>query len=259
MLGFVKRITSMLPYSTRNPNYYKEEEEEQVVIEEIEIEPNLVDPTDRKKDTLHQLDDYVFFLVSGNVTFINEYGVDGRRVYYVKDDDGIRYHFHGNQLMTKNEYKNKFLKKVKFQEEKEEKEEKERVLPPERTVNWLHQEFIEEGLVDPTDTKNDTQHNLHDDIYFVQSGQVNYIGDDETNKNRKIYEVLLNDGGFKYFYGNQLMTEYEYNNKFGNKKKGIMTKRNAGSRRKSKRRRVKSTRGRNKRHNKSTRRRRRKY
>ena len=258
MFNFVNRITGMLPYSTRNPNYYKEEEEEeeQVVLEHIEIEPNLVDPKDRKKDTLHQLDDYVFFLVSGNINFINEYGVYGRRVYYVKDDDGIIYHFHGNQLMTKNEYKNKFLKKVKFQEEKEEKE---RVLPPERTVNWLHQEFIEEGLVDPTDTKDDTQHNLHDDVYFVQSGQVNYIGDDETNKNRKIYEVILDDGDFKYFYGNQLMTEDEYNNKFSNKKKGIMTKRNAGSRRKIKRRRVKSTRGRNKRHNKSTRRRRRKY
>ena len=98
MFNFVNRITGMLPYSTRNPNYYKEEEEK-VVIEEIEIERNLVDPTDRKKDTPHQLDDYVFFLVSGNINFINEYGVDGRRVYYVKDDDGIRYHFYGNQLL----------------------------------------------------------------------------------------------------------------------------------------------------------------
>ena len=247
MLGFVKRIASMLPYSTRNPNYKQEEEKEQVVIEEIEIERNLVDPTDRKKDTQHRLHAYVFFLVSGNINYIDEYGFDDRRVYYVTDDDGVRYAFYGNQLMTKNEYKNKFLKKVKFQEKKEEKEEKERVLPPERTVNWTQQEF------------NDTHHNLHDDVYFVQSGQVKDIGDDETNKTRKIYEVILDDGDLRYFYGNQLMTEDEYNNKFDNKKKGIMTKRNAGSRRKSKRRRVKSTRGRHRRHNKSTRRRRRKY
>ena len=247
MFEFVKGITRMLPYSTRNPNYKQEEEEEKVVIEEIEIEPNLVDPTDRKKDTPHLLHDYVFFLVSGNINYIDEYGFDDRRVYYVTDDDGVRYAFYGNQLMTKNEYKNKFLKKVKFQETNEEKE---RVLPPERTVNWLHQEF------------NDTHHNLHDDVYFVQSGQVRYIGNDETNINRNIYEVILNDGDLRYFYGNQLMTEDEYNNKFGNKKKGIMTKRNAGSRKKTKRRRVKSTHRRHRRHRrhrKSTRRHRRKY
>ena len=73
MFGFVKRITRMLPYSTRNPNYKQEEEEKKVVIEEIEIEPNHVDPTDRKKDTPHRLHAYVFFLVSGNINYIDEY------------------------------------------------------------------------------------------------------------------------------------------------------------------------------------------
>ena len=45
MFDFVKRITRMLLYSTRNPNYYKQEEE-RVVMEESEIEPNLVVPKD---------------------------------------------------------------------------------------------------------------------------------------------------------------------------------------------------------------------
>ena len=45
MFDFVNRIEGMLPCRSRNPNYYKQEEE-LVVMEEIEIEPNLVVPKD---------------------------------------------------------------------------------------------------------------------------------------------------------------------------------------------------------------------
>jgi hypothetical protein len=204
--------------SASNPDDFTEEPVEDVY---VKVEQGLLDPTDIKKDTEHEHESIVYFLVSGVVYSITIDKLDGTKRYSVIvnniDYRKRRYYtFDRDQIMTNLEYE-EFLKTGKI--------------------------FLSNEIPEPA---------LKDTVYFVKQGYVSYISIDESN-NRNIYEVSDNRD-FKYFYGNQLMTEDEYEDKFVNTNTGIPKPTKVGGSRRRRRNKSKS-----RRYKKSTRRHHRKY
>lgn len=285
MLRFLKSLGSTsTPYSIKR-DANKEDNEDYVV--KASLSKNLVDPKDLKAEnpTKHKKNNKVYFVESGIVSSI--YIKDGKKVYKVviidddtrdddtrdddtrdddttEDDTGdddtrddytgeIELNFYGNSLMTKREYENMFIDNSNIHEfdwslksNNDDKSNNE----PNDPYAYMRQDYsdIEKNLIDPTNRKV-REHMQNDEVYFIRHGIVKDIGHDIDKK--KIYEVEVPESvKLKYFYGNHLMTEAEYKDKFFGIPKPTKV---GGSRR---RRRNKS---RSRRQKKSTRRRRRKH
>lgn len=182
------------------------------------LEPDLLDPENRhiKKATKHRIGNIVYFLLSGVVSYITIDELNDDNYYIMVDDTRTEYYtFYRDEIMTNREY----------------------------------EKFLEEGRVIFLDEKPA----LKDTIYFVEWGYVTDISID-INTNRTIYEVKVGSD-LRYFYGNQLMTEDEYDDKFFQMPNPTTV---GGSRRRNKSR-SRRNKSRSRRHKKSTRRRHRKH
>jgi hypothetical protein len=222
MLRQIFNLNQLNPWarSTSNPNKITTTKEKVKKVKKVEdvyvkLEQGLLDPTDIKKDTEHENESIVYFLVSGLVYKIDIDKLDGTKSYSVMVDkmDNIdyinpRYYtFYRDEIITNSEYE-----------------------------HFLNTGKIFFSIEIPA---------LKDTVYFVKQGYVSYISIDESN-NRNIYQVSVGSD-LKYFYGNQLMTEDEYFDKFVNINRGILKRNKVGGSRRSRRHKYRS-----RRHKKST-------
>jgi hypothetical protein len=182
-----KFLTKRQSRGSRIPSSFKED------VQNVVMEEGLVDPMNAKMYThdKHQIGDSVFFILSGIVSRISE---KDKNIYFVKtnNDDNYELRYNGNDLMTKSEY-NKFFnnpKAVRFAD-------------------------TEKKIIGGA-----KQHNINDHVFFIVPGIVSEV-DIHDQTNRQICEVTITHSNALmylyaknlYFYGNNLMTEAEYNNK----------------------------------------------
>jgi hypothetical protein len=241
MLRFFKpRLLNPWAKSTSNPDKLNTTEEVKEVEDieegtEILLEEKLLDPKDIQEDTEHKHGNTVYFIRSGKLSDITIDDLYNTEIYNVKVDDITpKYTFYyRNEIMTKHEYQI-FLKKREAA-----------AIRNAKRVIFSKIPALNEISKKPA---------LNETVYFVEAGHVVNSYPDENNK--KIYKVRINRdiiNDFRYFHGNQLMTEDEYNDKFVNINTGILKSTKVGFTKVGGSRRPRRNKSRSRRHKKLTR------